>query len=180
MDTLCGDVAAMQPEDPLGYTAIASSATTRPMCRRPPRACFWAWIASSDLKQYRVAQVLGALVVEHRMVRALASLYLNAPGGVADEAARAELQAVMAQVGTRPPLGAATQYELWWDPALFPNVPQEARTLLTFGAERATFEALRATRTATPARRRYFACHAARAAEAEARSPRRVGGVLIR
>jgi hypothetical protein len=180
VDALCGDVPAMQPEDPLGYTAYRLARDDTPDVPTSTAGMLLAWIASNDLKQHRVAQVLGALVVEHRMVRALASLYLNAPGGVADEAARAELQAVVAQVGTRPPLGAPTQYELWWDPALFPNVPQEARTLLTFGAERATFEALRATRTATPARRRYFACHAARAAEAEARSPRRVGGVLIR
>ncbi|HKA87231.1 MAG TPA: hypothetical protein VKE22_06165 [Haliangiales bacterium] len=180
VDALCGDVVAVDPEDPLAYTAYRLARDDTPDVPTSTAGLLLAWIASSDLKQHRVAQLLGALVVEHRMVRALASLYLNAPGGVDDEAARAELVAVVSQVGTRPPLSAPTQYELWWDPALFPAVPEAARTLLSFGAERATFESLRATRTTTPARRRYFACHAARAAEAEARSPRRVGGVLIR
>ena len=177
---LCGDVVAVDPEDPVGYTAYRIARDDTPDVPTSTGGLLLAWIASSDLKQHRVAQLLGALIVEHRMVRALASLYLNAPGGVPDDASRAELQAVTAQVGARPPLGAMSQYDLWWDPTLFPQVPDAARQLLTFGAERATFEALRPTRTTTPARRRYFACHAAHAAEAEARSPRRVGGVRIR
>jgi len=180
VDALCGDVAAVPAEDPLAYTAYRIDRDDTPDVPTSTGGLLLAWLGSSDLRQHRAAQVIGALVVQHRMVRALASIYLNAPGGVADDGARAELTAVVGRVGAQDALLGPTPYDLWWDPALSPWVPAAARRLLSFGAERDTFEAVRATRETTPARRRWFACHAARASQAEARFPRRVGGVLIR
>jgi len=100
----------------------------------------------------------------------------------------AELDAIVARVSgpgigwgaaAEKNLAALGDYERWWDPVLSPYIPLFARTLLSFGHERYLFETLRAGRTATPERRRWFGCHAARAAEEEARRPRSRNVIFI-
>lgn len=137
---------------------------------------FWAWLEDDDLRHYRIAQTAGALLVENRQVRALAYLYRSAPGEL-DEASRLELDALIARVSgpgigwgaTPESIAGFSEYDRWWDPVLAPYVPLLARTLLSFGSERLLFEKLRATRTTDAERQRWFTCHAARAAAAEAK-----------
>jgi hypothetical protein len=183
VDDLCAGIRPLAANDALGYVSYRLE---RDDTRDVPTGTwdlFWAWLEDDDLGHYRVAQTAGALLVENRLVRALAYLYRSAPplGYELDDGARAELDALIARV-SGPGIGwGATaernlaglgEYERWWDPVLSPIIPLFARTLLSFGGERYLFEKLRAARGATPERRRWFTCHAARAAEEEARRPR--------
>jgi hypothetical protein len=126
-----------------------------------------------DFQPYRVAQATGAYVVENKLVRSLAALYLGAPGGVSAEHAR-QLQALVDApvVPVSAMQVAVSAWDQWTDPVLATELPRLTRRLHRFSQHRDLFEAVRATRTSTDERRRYFACHAARAAEAEARRPR--------
>jgi hypothetical protein len=183
VDALCAGIEPLPPNDALGYVSYRLARDDTGDVPTSTWDLFWAWLEDDDLGHYRIAQTAGALLVENRLVRALAYLYRAAPWGPdeLDDGARAELDALIARV-SGPGIGwgaavdrnleALGEYERWWDPVLAPYIPLFARTLLSFGAERYLFEKLRAARPRGPARRRWFTCHAARAAEAEARRPR--------
>jgi hypothetical protein len=187
VDALCGDVAALPPRDPLGYTSYRLERDDTGDVPQGTLSLLWAWLSDDDLAHYRIAQAAGALLVENRLVRGLARLYRGAPGEL-DDGARAELDALVARVpaagmgwgAASGTLDGMSPYERWWDPVLLPYIPLLERTLLSFGGERILFEAQRARRDADPARRRYFTCHAARAAEAEAQRPPDPNHVIIR
>jgi hypothetical protein len=183
VDELCAGIPPIAANDALGYTSYRLERDDTGDVPTGTWALFWAWLEDDDLRHYRIAQTAGALLVENRLVRALAYLYRNAPAGAGEpgEADRAELDALVGRVaGPGMGWGAAADQKLaglddyarWWDPVLSPTIPLFAHSLLSFGAERRLFENLRAARVATPERRRWFTCHAARAAEEEARRPR--------
>ena len=69
-------------------------------------------------------------------------------------------------------------YEQWIDSYLGRPVAQAPRALYTFGRRHALFEALAARRASSAQARTYFACHAARAAAAEATQPSRRGNII--
>jgi hypothetical protein len=187
VDGLCAGVTPFAPRDPFGYTSYRLERDDTGDVPTSTWDLFWSWLGEGDLAHYRIAQTAGALLVESRLVRDLAYLYRAAPGAL-DDGARAELDALIqrapgADTGWLAPSSApagTAEYDAWWDPVLKPWVPLLARTLLSFGGERLLFEQLHATRTADPARGRWFACHAARAAEAEALRPTPRDHVYIR
>jgi hypothetical protein len=178
VEALCAGIPAFAPRDPLGYTSYRLERDDTGDVPTSTWGLFWAWLADSDLGRYRVAQTAGALLVENRLVRDLAYLYRAAPGPL-DDGTAAELDALVRRARsteaawgpTTRPVAAPGGYDDWWDPVLKPWVPALARTLLSFGGERLLFDQLERTRTADPERRRWFTCHAARAAEAEALRP---------
>jgi hypothetical protein len=187
VDRLCAGVPALGDNDALGYTSYRLERDDTGDVPTGTWDLFWAWLEDDDLTHYRVAQTAGALLVENRLVRALAYLYRSAPGEV-DEGARVELDALVARVsgpgigwGASPESTASfPEYDRWWDPVLSPYVPLLARTLLSFGGQRYLFQKLRAWRTADPERRRWFTCHAARAAAEESRRGAGRGRIFIR
>jgi hypothetical protein len=177
VDRLCAGVPAFGPRDPFGYTSYRLERDDTGDVPTSTWGLLWAWVGDSDLSHYRIAQAAGALLVENRLVRGLAYLYQSSPLAL-DDGARAELSALL---GRAPLPGAAwdapdladglsalSDYDRWWDPVLSPYVPLLARSLLSFGSERLLFERLHGERSASPETRRWFACHAARAAAAEA------------
>jgi hypothetical protein len=173
VDRLCDGVAPMSAADPLGYTAYRLNRDDTSDLPSEITTLLWAKIKDWDLQPYRVAQATGALVVENKLVRSLAAMYAGAPGETSPEHARALQALIDAPVLPVSEMNVAlTAWDQWTDPVLASDVPRLARRLHRFSQHRDLFEALRATRTATEPRRRYFACHAARAAEAEARRPR--------
>lgn len=168
LDALCGEVKAFDVADPLGYVGYRINRDDTPDVPTATWDLFWTWLEDPDLVRYRVAQTAGALLVENKLVRALAHLYREAPGELADDDAR-ELDGIIANIVPRLPEEAEpSAWDLWIDPALAERVPSLARGLHSFGGHALLFERLRGTRTTTDARRRWFTCHAARAAEAEA------------
>jgi hypothetical protein len=189
LDALCGDVKPLDARDPFGYTSYRLERDDTGDVPTSTWGLFWAWLGDDDLMHYRVAQTAGALLVENRLVRDLAYLYASGPIPL-DEGARSELDALVKRVpgpgiGWGAPnaaegLRGLGDYDLWWDPVLKPYLPLLARTLLSFGSERLLFEQLRTGRTVDAARRRWFTCHAARAAEAEALRPTPRDHVYIR
>jgi hypothetical protein len=170
VDALCGDIPARRASDPLGYTAYRINRDDTGDL--PTGISMPIEALLHDLTPTREHQTAGALLVEGKLVRSLAALHADAPGGVAAEHAR-EVQALIDQPFLPPAAQAIplTAWETWIDPALH-KVPAMTHRVHRFARHRALFEALRATRTSTPERRRYFTCHAARAAEAEVRVPR--------
>jgi hypothetical protein len=187
VERLCEGVAPLPARDPLGYTSYRLERDDTGDVPTGTWDLFWAWLEDDDLTHHRIAQAAGALLVENRLVRALARVYREAPGELG-ESARAELDALIGRA-TGPGIGwsaspgaldALSDYDRWWDPALLPYLPLLQQTLLSFGRHRAFFERLRATRRADAARRRHFTCHAARAAEAEARRLPARGPIYIR
>ncbi len=188
VDALCEGFEPLPARDPLGYTSYRLERDDTGDVPTGTWDLFWAWLEDDNLTHYRIAQSAGALLVENRLVRALARVYRDAPGELEDPA-RAELDALIARtagpglgwgVSAAGDLRSMSDYDRWWDPVLLPYIPLLARSLLSFGAERMLFERLRATRAADPARRRHFTCHAARAAEAEARRAPPRGSLYIR
>ena len=189
VDKLCGDLPPLDPRDPFGYTSYRLERDDTGDVPTSTWGMFWAWLGDGDLAHYRVAQTAGALLVENRLVRDLAYLYRASPLAL-DDGAIAELDALVHRA-PMPGTGWGTanvaemlahlgDYDLWWDPVLKPYIPLLVQTIVTFGSERMLFEGLRAGRTATAENRRYFTCHAARAAAAEAQRPAPKDHVYIR
>jgi len=186
VDRLCQGITALAPSEALGYTSYRLERDDTGDVPTGTWSLFWAWLEDDDLAHYRVAQTAGALLVENRLVRALAYLHRSAPGTLEDGDA-AELDTLIGRArgpgigwsASTADIAALDDYGRWWDPVLHPYIPQLARTLLSFGGQRLLFEKLRAARLADPERRRWFACHAARAADEESRRPRPRGTIYI-
>ncbi len=79
VNKLCGDVGAIPAGDPLGYTSYRLERDDVPDVPTSNWSLFWAWLGDNDLGHYRVAQTAGALLVQNRLVRALAYVYEKAP-----------------------------------------------------------------------------------------------------
>jgi hypothetical protein len=185
VDRLCRGVRPLAPSEALGYTSYRLERDDTGDVPTGSWSLFWAWLEDDDLTHYRVAQTAGALLVENRLVRALAYLYRSSPVELHD-GDRAELDALVARargpgfgVAAAGALEALDEYARWWDPVLAPHIPLLARTLLSFGGQRLLFEKLREARLANAERRRWFACHAALAADEESRRPRPRGTIYI-
>ncbi len=181
VDALCGGVSPVAAGDPLGYTAYRIARDDVPDIPTDLWDLVWSYLEDSDLTGYRVAQNAGALMVENKLVRALASLYRRAPGAL-DDGHKGSLDRLVAErlvpEKDRPPL--STDYDKWYDPVLAGRLPALARMFHSFGAHRDLFQTLHESRWQDAERRRYFACHAARAAEAESRLPPRRDGKVWR
>jgi hypothetical protein len=183
VDALCKGIPALSAANPLHYTAYRIARDDVPDVPTSDWDQFWAWLEDSDLTKHRIAQTSGALLVENKLVRALASLYASAPAasgaaeaGDVDRLVRA-MTAIALALSPAPRQGPPSDYDRWLDPVLGEDVPRLARGLHLFGRYRDLFESMRATRRASDERRRFFTCHAARAAEAEADQRRREGKI---
>ncbi|MCC6998593.1 MAG: hypothetical protein IT370_28540 [Deltaproteobacteria bacterium] len=188
-DELCEGIAALDP-DSLGYLGYRLVRDDTPDVSLGWLRKIGLYFGFDDLGQERIAQTLGALLVESDLVRALAHLYdvSPIPRSDAEQAALAALLArrfphadsvrELRQVIARPASGPYSDYEAWTDPMLRTVVPPVTREVWSFAATRPLFEALRGRRRASPETQRWFACHAARAGAAEALRPRRQGDIV--
>jgi hypothetical protein len=188
LDTLCDGIAPLAA-DALGYTGYRLVRDDVPDVSLSLYDKLAFATGLDDLGRVRVKQTVGAYLVENELVRAWAALYAQAPGGVPKE----HQAALTVLLASRFPGGDSIaelwaamgrdegldKWDIWFDPVLAPLVPRVARLVWTFARQRDTVEALRAWRRGDGERQRYFACHAARAAEAESKRPRRQGKLYI-
>ncbi len=190
-EALCEGIPEFEP-DSLGYVGYRMVRDDTPGLSLGTWKKLMVWMQLDSLTSERVTQAMGALMVENELVRATAKLYLGAPGLVLSPAERARLETLVArrfphaeqvseldeQLSDKRVDATLDDWERWVDPVLTPAIPRASRALYAFAGERALFEKLRARRTASPELARWFACHAVRASEAEARRPKRQGDVV--
>lgn len=189
--SLCDGIAPMPPTS-LGYTGYRIGRDDTPDVDIGFLDKVAFAIGASDLEDQRIRQVIGALLVENELVRSLAELYLSAPIALT-ERERAVLRAIRVTRyaagngraaldpylrGKVAPYEQLSRYERWDDPVVAKVVGSAAQGLHRFGPHAALFQSLRKRREYSPETHRYFLCHAAFAAEAEARLPKRRGNVL--
>jgi hypothetical protein len=187
----CADVAPW-PRDALGYTAYRIARDGIPELDVDTLDQILFALGLDDLAAARIEQGLGALLVENELVRAWARLYASAPLARSDEdqrvldlvlgqryAAGKSLAAVWPFLrGQAPQRPAKDSWTAWHDPVTAPVLATAEQGVHRFGVHASTIARLRSLRTRTPEAHRYFLCHAAHAAQAEARTPRRKGHVL--
>jgi hypothetical protein len=187
----CADVPPL-PRDALGYTAYRIARDGIPELDLGALDQILFAIGLDDLAAARTEQGLGALLVENELVRSWARLYAGAPLArpAADQhvldrvlgqryAAGGNLAAVWPFLRGQAPRAPATDsWYAWHDPVTAPVLAAAEQAVHRFGAHADTIARLRSLRTRTPEAHRYFLCHAAHAAQAEARTPRRKGHVL--
>jgi hypothetical protein len=187
----CADVPPL-PRDALGYTAYRIARDGIPELDLGALDQILFAIGLDDLAAARTEQGLGALLVENELVRSWARLYTGAPlaRAAADQqvldrvlgqryAAGGNLAAVWPFLRGQAPRAPATDsWYAWHDPVTAPVLAAAEQAVHRFGAHPDTIARLRGLRTRTPEAHRYFLCHAAHAAQAEARTPRRKGHVL--
>jgi hypothetical protein len=187
----CGDVPPL-PGDGLGYTAYRIARDGIPALDIGTLDQILFALGLDDLAVARTQQGLGALLVENELVRAWARLYAGAPVAHAPDdrgaldhvldhryAAGRDLAAVWPFLrGQALPRLRDDAWHGWHDPVTAPVLTVAEQGVHRFGAHAEIIERLRGLRTSTPEAHRYFLCHAAHAAQAEARAPRRRGHVL--
>ncbi|HWN70936.1 MAG TPA: hypothetical protein VNM90_25010, partial [Haliangium sp.] len=188
----CGDIPSL-PRDGLGYTAYRIARDGVPSLDIDTLDQILFALGLDDLAAERTEQGLGALLVENELVRAWARLYAGAPVTHAADDRRAlehvlehryaagrDLAAVWPFLRGQalPPQRADARWHAWHDPVTAPVLAVAEQGVHRFGAQAEIILRLRGVRTSTPEAHRYFLCHAAHAAEAEARTPRRRGHVL--
>jgi hypothetical protein len=189
-DALCADIAPL-PADAIGYTGYRIVRDSTPDLDIGALEKIMFALSVDDLASQRTVQALGAMIMENDLVRAFARLYADAPirRSAPDQAM---LEGILARryaagndvASLRPYLRGdarpreATSYSAWHDPVMSRVLAVAEHGLHRFGAHAALFQRLRALRTSDPDVRRYFACHAIHAAEAESRSLRTRGDVL--
>jgi hypothetical protein len=187
----CADVPPL-PGDGLGYTAYRIARDGVPALDIDSLDQILFALGLDDLAAQRTEQGLGALLVENELVRAWATLYAAAPvaHAAADRrvldhlldrryAAGHDLAAVWPFLrGQAPAQPADPRWHAWHDPVTAPVLTVAEQGVHRFGAHAGLIARLRAGRTRTPATHRHFLCHAAHAAQAEARTPQRRGNVL--
>jgi len=189
--SLCQEVAPMPPTS-LGYTGYRIGRDDTPDVDIGFLDKVAFAIGASDLEDQRIRQVIGALLVENELVRSLADLYLLAPIELSEHErailrairvtryaagnGRAAIDPYLRGKGVR--FEQLSRYERWDDPVVARIVGSAAQGLHRFGPHAALFQSLRKRRESSPEAHRYFLCHAAFAAEAEARRPKRRGNVL--
>jgi hypothetical protein len=187
----CADIPPL-PRDALGYTAYRIARDGVPELDLGALDQILFALGLDDLAAARTEQGLGALLVENELVRAWARLHAGAPLARPAEdqrvldhllgqryAAGGNLAAVWPFLhGEAPRAPAADSWHAWHDPVTAPVLAAAEQGVHRFGAHARTIARLRSLRTRTPEAHRYFLCHAAHAARAEARTPQRKGHVL--
>jgi len=140
-----------------------------------------------DLGEKRIAQALGALLIENELVRGWAALYLDAPL----RADRSELQRIADKRyaeaddfrSLRPWFSAEREplpfgdYDAWQDPVIQHHMIIAQSAVHRFGPHAGSFQTLRELRGTTDESQRYFLCHAMFASQAEQRSRKTVQGI---
>jgi hypothetical protein len=187
---LCADIAPL-PADAVGYTGYRILRDSTPDLDISALEKIMFALSVDDLASQRTVQALGAMIMENDLVRSFARLYADAPirRSTPDQAVLDGILARRYAAGNdvaslRPYLRGdarpreATSYSAWHDPVMSRILAVAEHGLHRFGAHAALFQRLRALRTSDPAVRRYFACHAIHAAEAESRTLRTRGNVL--
>lgn len=187
----CADVPPL-PRDALGYTAYRIARDGIPELDVGTLDQILFALGLDDLATARIEQGLGALLVENELVRSWARLHAGAPLARPAEdqrvldhllgqryAAGGNLAAVWPFLrGQAPRAPAQGSWHAWHDPVTAPVLAAAEQGVHRFGAHAPTIARLRSLRTSTPEAHRYFLCHAAHAARAEARTPQRKGHVL--
>jgi hypothetical protein len=187
----CAGVSPL-PGDGLGYTAYRIARDGIPSLDIGTLDQILFALGLDDLAAARTQQGLGALLVENELVRAWARLYAGAPvthaagdqralDHVLDHryAAGRDLAAVWPFLrGQALPPQRDDAWHGWHDPVTAPVLTVAEQGVHRFGAHAEIIMRLRGVRTSTPEAHRYFLCHAAHAAQAEARTSRRRGHVL--
>jgi hypothetical protein len=187
---LCADIAPL-PADTIGYTGYRILRDSTPDLNIGMLEKLMFGLGMDDLASQRTVQALGAMIMENDLVRSFARLYADAPirRSARDQAVLERILSRRYAAGNdvaslRPYLRGdarpreATSYSAWHDPAMSRVLAVAEHGLHRFGAHAALIQRLRALRTSAPAVRRYFACHAIHAAEAESRTLRTQGNVL--
>lgn len=187
----CADVPPL-PRDALGYTAYRIARDGIPELDLGALDQILFALGLDDLATARIEQGLGALLVENELVRSWARLHAGAPLARPAEdqrvldlllgqryAAGGNLAAVWPFLRGQAPLAPVPgSWHAWHDPVTAPVLAAAEQGVHRFGAHARTIARLRSLRTRTPEAHRYFLCHAAHAARAEARTPQRKGNVL--
>jgi hypothetical protein len=189
-ESLCSGVKPLPPSS-LGYTGYRIRRDDTPDVELSTIDKLSYVIGLSDLVAPRIAQAVGAMMVENELVRAMAELYLHAPiKRTTRENARLKdiisrryaagngSAALRPWIRGKANVGTLSAYEEWHDPALKSVLRVAQKGLHNFGSHHEFFKSLRQRRIESPESERYFLCHAIFAAQAEAKRAKRKGGVL--